>query len=933
MLLFKKLPSKAPHILITILSMLIVITIIISVFRFKPKEQSVESTSEYIDLKGYNLNEDRVFSLNGVWRFYNKKYYYTEDFIDNEPAEGVLVNLPHIWNRESNYTSFNHGTYRLVIDIDNPGNNTYSLNIATEGSAVSLFLNGRLLNSIGKNGIDKDTSVVGYGKQTVVAPFRDRENEIIIHVSNYHLYNGGLNGKIELGSIESIKKQNFINSYTINLYIAFFIVLGLLILIVFILLLNKQDNNTEQMLLYNGITLITIGIRMFITGRNGLLVTFLDNPILLIKTDYIILLFMAYLISTQIYFYKEKSISPIIIYGYHISLVFLSFIVLFLPVLYVSNILFSISFLSILGLFFIIDRKTKTIIITGLLSLLLVAVYDIFNLLSFSIPGYKLLLYYWPAFFTLLLTISLLKNIFKVSSENLIKSLQRPLYSGSQNEENQIKSIDLTPEKQLFLKTTEEIIVPLSLISSPIDSIIKGDYGDTINRSDKLLKVISDSANKIHTIINEMLQLFYDKKPENLDSAEIFCVNSTIENYIKQISPVIMLKDITLNFIKPDNKIFIKMNSEVFQKVFLDIIIFIFRFCNKDENILVSIKNTDTNYFIIDINNSTSKASSKDMYDLFKKYNIKYMNNLIEYFEDKQDLNIIFLKNRIERNGGKLNGIFDKKYGIKFSIIFPAIKDIDIPDILPKASKINPLNIDDLFKSIKYNLNNDMDQSKPSIMIIDNSYDMIFYLESRLRNKYRIIKAYSGSEAINLFKSGTIVDLVLCDLNTDVFDAYQILEILSQIIVLRNTPVFVFSNSSDESTKINILSKGAVDYLEKPFSFELLEAKIGVIITKNSKLKEQYENDLKKKFFKIIDSKTNSDQLSIIDDSIFASRIKDFNLTDRETAVVRELLNGLEAKEIGDKLNIAYKTVKNHVHSIYKACGINNRIELYNIFK
>ena len=53
-----------------------------------------------------------------------------------------------------------------------------------------------------------------------------------------------------------------------------------------------------------------------------------------------------------------------------------------------------------------------------------------------------------------------------------------------------------------------------------------------------------------------------------------------------------------------------------------------------------------------------------------------------------------------------------------------------------------------------------------------------------------------------------------------------------------------------------------------------------------------------------------------------------FNLTRRETDMVRRVLDGLSNGEIAEDCGISEQTVKDHLSNIYIKCGVHNRFEL-----
>jgi len=60
---------------------------------------------------------------------------------------------------------------------------------------------------------------------------------------------------------------------------------------------------------------------------------------------------------------------------------------------------------------------------------------------------------------------------------------------------------------------------------------------------------------------------------------------------------------------------------------------------------------------------------------------------------------------------------------------------------------------------------------------------------------------------------------------------------------------------------------------------------------------------------------------------------KKFEVSPRETDIIRELCNGLSNKEISDKLFISLQTVKDHTHRIYIKTNVRSRVQLINMVK
>jgi len=68
-------------------------------------------------------------------------------------------------------------------------------------------------------------------------------------------------------------------------------------------------------------------------------------------------------------------------------------------------------------------------------------------------------------------------------------------------------------------------------------------------------------------------------------------------------------------------------------------------------------------------------------------------------------------------------------------------------------------------------------------------------------------------------------------------------------------------------------------------------------------------------------------------DMSFEDFCRKFDVSPRETDIVREICNGLSNKEIADKLFISLQTVKDHTHRIYIKTNVRSRVQLINLVK
>ena len=109
-----------------------------------------------------------------------------------------------------------------------------------------------------------------------------------------------------------------------------------------------------------------------------------------------------------------------------------------------------------------------------------------------------------------------------------------------------------------------------------------------------------------------------------------------------------------------------------------------------------------------------------------------------------------------------------------------------------------------------------------TIAVIDDDPDIGNMLEELLtREGYRVLRAYSGTEALYLLTARR-PDLVLLDLMLPGLSGEELLPKLEGI------PVIVVSARAGVSDKVSLLMNGAADYVTKPFDNAELLARIAV---------------------------------------------------------------------------------------------------------
>lgn len=121
------------------------------------------------------------------------------------------------------------------------------------------------------------------------------------------------------------------------------------------------------------------------------------------------------------------------------------------------------------------------------------------------------------------------------------------------------------------------------------------------------------------------------------------------------------------------------------------------------------------------------------------------------------------------------------------------------------------------------------EQSRNTIAVVDDDVYIGDMVEEILEKKeYRVIRAYSGTEALLLFQKEK-PDLVLLDLMLPGLSGEKVLPEIADL------PVIIMSAKGEVRNKVELLLNGAADYITKPFDVDELLARIQVQLRKTEK--------------------------------------------------------------------------------------------------
>ncbi len=133
------------------------------------------------------------------------------------------------------------------------------------------------------------------------------------------------------------------------------------------------------------------------------------------------------------------------------------------------------------------------------------------------------------------------------------------------------------------------------------------------------------------------------------------------------------------------------------------------------------------------------------------------------------------------------------------------------------------------------------------ILMVDDREENLLALEVSLAGEnYEFVRATSGKEALKILLQGLDFAIILMDVQMPIMDGFETAELIRQSEKFKHVPIIFLTATTDAPQDVfKGYKKGAVDYMVKPLSADILKAKVSVfadLYRKNQELIQQGES-------------------------------------------------------------------------------------------
>ena len=423
-----------------------------------------------------------------------------------------------------------------------------------------------------------------------------------------------------------------------------------------------------------------------------------------------------------------------------------------------------------------------------------------------------------------------------------------------------------------FTNISHDFRTPLTLVADPVEQLLadKTLSGD----QHRLLLLVQRNVNILLRLVNQILDF---RKYENgkMEYTPVpVDLLQCLENWNESFQAAARKKHIRFSFDHmPDTNYRTQADVEKLERIYFNLLSNAFKFTPENGKVTVrlfALEKEGQPFFRFTVANTGSLISAEHIRSIFDRF------YKIDMHHAGSGIGLALVKAFVEMHGGTIQVESDEKQGTMFTVDLPFCCCTSSPDTSSMGTSGHESPVELLEGEEEEERN--YDSSRMSVLVIDDNADIRSYIHGLLSAEYSVIEAANGSEGIRKAMK-YVPDLIISDVMMPGIDGIECCRRLKSELQTCHIPVILLTACSLDEQRIQGYDGGADSYISKPFSSQLLLARIHSLIDSHQRLKQFFgdrqtlakedicdlDKDFVEKFKALIEEKMGDSELNVED--------------------------------------------------------------------
>jgi signal transduction histidine kinase/ligand-binding sensor domain-containing protein/DNA-binding response OmpR family regulator len=391
---------------------------------------------------------------------------------------------------------------------------------------------------------------------------------------------------------------------------------------------------------------------------------------------------------------------------------------------------------------------------------------------------------------------------------------------------------------------SHEFRTPISLIMGPVDELLTEQREQ---RAKDKLYMVRRNARRLLNLVNQLLDF---RKMEEQE-LRLLLAEGELVSYIRDVvlsfSDLSERKHIRLNFTSNLQRLHAQFDHDKVERILFNLLSNAFKFTSEEGRISVELEaasKPDTNGMTgisIRVTDTGIGIPADQLQRIFDRFFQHASGDAV--LNQGTGLGLSITKEFVRLHGGTIGVESEVGRGTTFTLLLPLKPATERWIGTPAPVSEEPVETPPE-TAVLTDRAPDAADELPTVLLVEDNEDFRFYLKDNLRRDYRIIEAANGREGWQKALSAH-PHLIVSDISMPHMDGIQLSKKLKADKRTSHIPIILLTALTGDAQEVQGLETGANDYITKPFSFEVLHAKIRNLLELERQLKTTYTRQIK----------------------------------------------------------------------------------------
>lgn len=444
-------------------------------------------------------------------------------------------------------------------------------------------------------------------------------------------------------------------------------------------------------------------------------------------------------------------------------------------------------------------------------------------------------------------------------------------------ESERVHELDMLKLK-FFTNVSHEFRTPISLILSPVEQLLKHTEDNALKRQYQL---IYRNARRLLGLVNQLLDFRKLEKNE----LRLYPTVGNIVSFVKEITlsftDLAEKKNIDYHFHASAEDIQTSFDPDKLERILFNLLSNAFKFTSEKGRVSVEVNGgvkEGKDVVQISVGDSGIGIPSDSREKIFERYFQAEGPDSI--LGQGSGIGLAISKEFVKLHGGEITVDENAGGGTLFTVCLP-VSEYTGPS-MQRGHNETEIQMHKPVEQRGEKVDYDGNQNKKSVLLIDDNDDIRFYLKDNLGQDYVVYQATRGAEgwdkAIEF-----LPDLIISDIMMPDMDGLTLCKKIKQDPLTSHIPVILLTARTTDEQVLAGYKTGAIEYVTKPFSFELLQARIRNILAFQESLKHRFQKEIEIDPTEIVtnpvDEEFISRALKVVEDNLSGSEFSVENLS------------------------------------------------------